>query len=426
MFFVAALIWLSAMINQTQEEIDMYLDLMPITGTVEGVDGGIHFDFAMGEVILKTIMDEILANEFVLNPYIISGSPHTNIIPVGNYGQFRREYLDSLWFEFNSMHEPFTERTDFIFAVSCLETFITESRRVHAAFWGALPFDMWFLDGFDIDNFYYTDYSLVTPIPVIVHEDLLNKRGIGLGDIAYITHNMDLFDPWFQLQRMEFFAHKVHVIGAYRGLTSGGAMHPGNTELIIMPLDALRYIRGDSMSYIMVRFRVAPAYNYRIGELQEQFDELFEDNSIFRRWGSNRLPLELTINDDAFNHIIIPMQQNLELLQILYPIALVVSFVLAIGFTLLLMLQSARNAAIMHVLGLRKIHVRVILSIEQLIITLLGVLAGLIILPIFELDFTPALLTLPAIYFTGAAIGGIIGAIVISNKPPLELLKVRE
>ena len=203
-------------------------------------------------------------------------------------------------------------------------------------------------------------------------------------------------------------------------------MHPGNAEFIIMPLDALRYIRGDTMSYTMVNFRIDTANNHRVDELQEQFENFLGENNIFRRWGSNYLTLELAVNDRAFNHIIVPMQQNLELLQILYPIALVVSFILAIGFSLLLMLQNARNAAIMHVLGLRKIRVRVILCSEQLIITMLGVAMGLIVLPIFELNFMPALLTLPAIYFAGAAIGSITGAIVISNKPPLELLKVRE
>ena len=52
--------------------------------------------------------------------------------------------------------------------------------------------------------------------------------------------------------------------------------------------------------------------------------------------------------------VVIPMEQNLSLLKLLYPVAIVLSAIMGLGLLLLLMLQNAKVVAIMRVLGTSK------------------------------------------------------------------------
>jgi len=139
-----------------------------------------------------------------------------------------------------------------------------------------------------------------------------------------------------------------------------------------------------------------------------------------------RIPLILLINDDIIHNVILPMEQNLSLLRVLYPIAISVAFALAIGLSLLTMLQNAKNAAIMRALGKPKVRTQFTLCAEQLLVSVVGVLLGLVVLFIIGTAFEVTPFALAGMYIGGVIIGSAIGAFIISAKTPIDLLQVRE
>jgi ABC-type antimicrobial peptide transport system permease subunit len=107
-----------------------------------------------------------------------------------------------------------------------------------------------------------------------------------------------------------------------------------------------------------------------------------------------------------------------------------VSALIGAGLCLLLMLQQARDTALLRTLGVGKTSIRAVLCSKQILLSLAGVLLGLGLLGALRQNL-PAVLGRPALlaagsYLLGALIGSLIGAISISNKKPLDLLQVKE
>jgi len=81
----------------------------------------------------------------------------------------------------------------------------------------------------------------------------------------------------------------------------------------------------------------------------------------------------------------------------------------------------------MRVLGTTITKARTTLCSEQLVVTLVGLAIGMTTLVLLGWGFGFASsLFLAAVYLTGTAIGTIIGAVVVTNRPPLNLLQVKE
>jgi len=188
-----------------------------------------------------------------------------------------------------------------------------------------------------------------------------------------------------------------------------------------MPVEALEYIVGDELRYISIRFEIDPVYNREMTRIQDEITEIAE------HIGAGDVDLGLFLDDEELRLVVIPMEQNLLLLRLLYPVAIALSAIIGLGLSVLLMLQNAKIAAIMRVLGTSKRKTRTTLSVEQMMICLFGLALGLILLTVIGWGFGFASsLVLAGIYFAGAAIGTIAGAVIITNKAPLELLQVKE
>ncbi|MCL2409531.1 MAG: hypothetical protein FWC96_07970 [Oscillospiraceae bacterium] len=443
MFFVAALSWLRMTIDRTEQEIEILYETMPITAEIRGgfMGSGFGFGFVMDEMIQRTVMETVLGDEFIRDAYILAGYTWFNIVAPGEDGEFSRENLDAIWEAHDE--DAWVNIVDPHFAVSCLETFIADSHGSYAILWGAEPFDIRFAEGFDESSFFYDDATLSAPIPVIVHERLLERRGLELGGIAYIA-DMEIHNPSRVIHQLLGRVEDVQaalaaleqenaqvigsarVIGVYSGHTVGAIAHPAHRELVVMPLSALRFMRGDDITYITARLEIDPARNHELEAFQERLSDPLARNSIHMDWGIQTIQLYMEIFDDEFRLIITPMEQNLELLRILYPIAIIAAVVLGLGLSLLFMLQHAKNAAIMRVLGSTKRRTRVLLCVEQLMVTLAGIILALAAMPLFGMGFAAAFLLLAGLYLAGAIFGGLIGAIIISGRAPLALMQVRE
>jgi len=122
------------------------------------------------------------------------------------------------------------------------------------------------------------------------------------------------------------------------------------------------------------------------------------------------------------------LEQNLELLNFLYPIVLAVSLVIALGLSALILLQNVKNAAVMRILGMSKKGTRWAFLKEQTVITLIGLFLGLLVFAVIENTFMldARIYLFIVLYLAAMFLGSFLGAILISNRAPLDLLQVKE
>jgi len=264
-----------------------------------------------------------------------------------------------------------------------------------------------FEQGFSPENFVFVDGS---PIPIIVSYHVMGPRGYELGDIIYIgTSTM--------LRSWEWNHMPAVIVGTHNRNELSNQIRGGT----LIPLEALEYIVGDELRYISMHFEINPMYNREIARIQEEITEVVE------HIGAGDIDLGLFLDDEELRMVVVPMEQNLSLLRLLYPVAIALSAVIGLGISVLLMLQNAKVAAIMRVLGTSRKKARITLCVEQMVVCLLGLAFGLVLLTIFGWGFGIASsIGLAGLYFSGVTAGAIIGAIVVTNKAPLELLQVKE
>ena len=132
------------------------------------------------------------------------------------------------------------------------------------------------------------------------------------------------------------------------------------------------------------------------------------------------------MHDVELRSTVASLEENLHLLQMLYPVAIGLSVGIGAGMALLIMMQSAKIAAIMRVLGLGRRRTRITLCAEHIAVATFGVLVGLGALPLFGIGLNFEMPLFSALYMVGVVCGSIAGAIIITRKAPLELLQVRE
>ncbi|MDR2167658.1 MAG: hypothetical protein LBE35_07405 [Clostridiales bacterium] len=284
-----------------------------------------------------------------------------------------------------------------------------------------------FAPGYSAENFVFG--GGYDPVPVVVRASFLEEHGYNLGD--YLLY-LSLDNPPIAVKVIGYFEH-----GLSRAVnTFASDMIGEERSVVVMPLNALVYYSHDAaelefenwdlggLLYKTVRITLNTARNREIDSFYEMIEPVLLSNNLGRHFGS--VPLELLMDDSELRNAIEPMEQNLALLQLLYPVALAAAVVLSIGLSLVLMLQNIKTAAIMRILGKTKTSSQLMLCAEQILICIVGVMLGLATLAIIgvpALETTP--LMLAGLYFAGATLGSIIGALTITTKTPLELLQAR-
>ena len=122
--------------------------------------------------------------------------------------------------------------------------------------------------------------------------------------------------------------------------------------------------------------------------------------------------------------------QTYRLLELLYPIAFALALLLGGVLPAGIILQSAREASLLRVLGTTKRRTRTMLSLEQVILCLLGLLCaavgliglkGAALLPVSGLLWLYA-----AAHFCLCILGTAVAAVSVTRRNVLELLQVKE
>jgi hypothetical protein len=403
MLFVLSLGWLNDTIHFTENEIERLWNETEITAEIVRIIDPFDFEevnLHWPAYIAPATWDSVLATGFVTESY--------------------REALSTSY-----MH--------FLLGISHLEGFIEENTKTPldeqlGIFCDDIEIE--YAPGFGAEDFVFTQGL---PTPIFVQRSFLEEYEATPGEtinfISYDINNM-------------FQVNYATIIGVLDGGLRRG-VNRFDTHVFVMPMPALYYhaqgywlfdeeneemgmwgMQTGRPPYLTVRFISNPARNRELSLLRELTETTLAQNYLGRFMGS--IPLEMLLDDDVIENVILPMERNLSLLRVLYPIAIGSAFVLALGLSLLIMLQNAKNAAIMRVLGKAKGASRTALCMEQLIVCLTGVILGFAAMLLVGVTFGLTLLALAGVYFAGAAMGSLIGAFVITAKAPMELLQVRE
>jgi len=399
LFFILVFGWLSESILSSENTIDNLFDTTIVEGRVEQQQIAIGMgtlNFMPSNNISRGTIDSIRESGYLLNDSVEASHNRSFIIPKDDDGIFPENWAEAIGYDLTVSVDLNWWVFDNMFALNDLPAFIDEHTiDTPSAFEGI---QIEFIDGFNI----YTDF-VHTPgevIPIIISESIAANRGVEIGDVVFIGYTPTNL-VWLD-----------HVTAKVVGIHNELIMRAGLQQSFIMPSDAFENILGRFIRYTAFSFTIDPIHNREISEVREFF--------------SRALGQSLILLDNILYSVIGIATQTLLLLELIYPIALWASIIIAGGLNMLLMLQNAKKAAIMRVLGTGKVRIMLFLVFEQFLITIFGVIPGILILLFIGVTFS-YMLILAIIFYIAVTLGGaIIGVILIANRPPLEMLQVRE
>lgn len=214
------------------------------------------------------------------------------------------------------------------------------------------------------------------------------------------------------------------IVGGYSGLIGSNVYStytPRGGNYVLIPLSALESMEGTFTRFTAAHFILDPTKN-------RELPQLHADMEIVMKVYSGKF--RFVIWDEELRIVIAQLEKNLSLLKVLYPVVIAVSVLIGAGLCFLLLLQATREAAILRVLGTTRTDVRLALITEPFFLSTIGVVIGLAISRFLwmtsGLVSVGALLTGAGLYLAGALAGSVTGAILVTNKQPIELLQVKE
>jgi len=417
LFFVIAIGWLQEATVRNQAEVDRLYDTTLVKGGIgpnlpghQLVPVGSNNLFQpgfMGDVIRHQTLGHLRQYEHLFEYiYIESGFARSFFVPSPD-GLPTNGVLPENWEELSGINTSIGLAANFP-ALDRLRTFshfdiFVEENTDHT---GSIAFE--FAQGFCPAEF--MDFRKGGRIPVIASPHAMHANNLALGD--YID--------------LGFFAVTISTIRSFPaqivGVHNGHILRDFMDDTSLIPLSAFEYALGGSSNYSLISFQVDTGRNRDIVEIRETLEYVARTTR-----GHLGVQMHLFLRDEELRNTTTAVGQTVLLLELMYPVALTVAVVIAAVLSMLLMLQSAKNAAIMRVLGTGKAKARYMLATELIVVCIGGLIFGAVWLLSAGWGFGPTqILIVTAVYLGGALFGSLIGAVVVTKKPPLELLQVRE
>jgi len=240
------------------------------------------------------------------------------------------------------------------------------------------------------DNRSFRSFTVKRAVPMLLSETTIHAQQLEVGQ--YLNAN----------------GIRCLIVGTYRSSQS-------EFTDILVGEDNLKMLVGENFAYDRAEFTIDPAKNRELDTLYALTDSLVETGGI--------QPLHFQYWDEELTSVVRPLEQSLQLLNILYPVVMVVSILIAIGLQVILLIQQLRTAALLRVLGVPVSQTGGVLTLLQLPAVVLGLVLGLGILLILYRTCDPVY---AAMYLGGSLAGILLGLIRMAKQQPLELLQVKE
>ncbi len=418
LFFVIALSLLQNSIKNTEAEIDRLYDTTIVDASMVPVEQGTSARL-FGGVISPRTVSGVIKSGYAQNMYLEAIHEWSYIVPAAQDGSFLENWKTVIGYRSGNLFGG----TNFaninpLLGINDIALFLDHQR------WENIEFDnreegaqVAFAEGFDASAFVFTEGK---PIPVLLSEGAMERYGIQPGDTVYINYIFTKFDLFSGLKTKGNWIQKpAVVIGTHNGIfpyLTYGQMQ----NAVLLPLAALENMIGDDIGYTALAFTVDPAYNRDIVTVRETLSGI-TDNA----YAGRGVRLKPVIDDEELRTVIGSLEKNLSLLRLLYPIAIALSVMIGLGLSLLLLLQNAKNAAILRVTGSPKKWSLLTLSAEQVLVCLIGLILGLCAAALAGWSIGASVI-LATLYLAGARAGAVGGGVIVTNKPPLVLLQVKE
>ena len=250
--------------------------------------------------------------------------------------------------------------------------------------------------------------QMPAPIPAVMPASLCEQWGMNLGD----TFNP--YVPKFSGDR------EFAIVGIYTGEVSICGISDDTT--ILLPWDAMAGLQGDGLMYSTAEFIIDRTKNR---ELVAAHNDMV---AIAGNADAGPVALRLLIWDEELRTVVAPMEKTLQLLSVLYPIAIIASILIAMILASLQTLSKAKEAAIMLVLGVTKPQVCAAMCVEQIALCIAGLLPGIAAIAYIS-GFSVAVSTClicASLYFAGDLLGSLGASMIVTGRKPLELLQAKE
>jgi ABC-type lipoprotein release transport system permease subunit len=378
--FVFALGWIQWTMDRNRAEVERLYNTTVVEADIMPRDAGL-FSSGGSAIIAKETIEQVLRSGFVKSAYLEAGANRVKLSRIGGATEMQEVSL-----QIRGLNQPQT------FFSATLGGALVK----YAPGWDVGLFtEPWTLE--DIEKQF---------VPAVFPEALFHQFGLTMGDTLIMEN-----------EREQSFRYIV------AGTYSGGSIGFENPP-ILLPLSAMAAMEGEELRYGTAQFQLDPAKNRDLQAFRTRTEFILSNRD------AGLLPLRVVIWDEELRRVIEPLEKNLSLLTVLYPITVAISALIGMGLSLLLLLQAAKEAAILRVLGVTKSGARVVLSGEYLLLSLAGVALSIIVLFFLGNNASPVLhspvLFASGLYLLGALVGSVMGAVSITNRKPLALLQVKE
>jgi len=159
-------------------------------------------------------------------------------------------------------------------------------------------------------------------------------------------------------------------------------------------------------------------------------DKVGELNDLLVRLKSESIPFTYDASHYTDTTELDNIRRVRDLLVTLFPIAVTAAILIGATAPLLIIIQSAKEAAIMRILGTTKKRTRCILAFEQILLCAVGLICAAGGLAVYNAglfaESTPLLAVCGVLYLLGGAAAALGAAVSVTSRKVLELLQVRE
>ena len=384
LFLTFMLGFVQGSISNLNAEIDRLYNETVVYGEVRLADDFMRTSRFAGDIISEAILQYVLEANFAADIYLEGGS--TGFITTD---------LTNTYFNMTQLQ--------IFFGAYCLTDLTHES----VGFLGredSFNMEVEFAPGHNANNFIAYETT-----PLITSQEIAARENLTPGDYAYIIY----YEPAL-FREGAWQALPVFILGIH----DGNGLPSIAREGAVLPLATQQEKFGEHMGYITLRFALDPGYNRYLPALEESFTQALR--SIFTYPRRDRLLLDLWDQELRFGAR--PLMQHLAFLRLLFPIISIIVAVIGAGLAMLSALQTAKNAAILRMLGMPKQKTRVTLGLVQVAIITIGVFAGVLLTLVVGLSLN-WIIVVP--YFVGAFVGAVAGIILITNRSPLLMSQVK-
>lgn len=294
--------------------------------------------------------------------------------------------------------------------------------------------ELTFVEGYSLEDFdkeYFGDYSdrgnptIINKsgkegFPVLVSNAAMEHFGLELGNKIFLEPNLNL-------RKLSIESYGT-IVGTFKGIERekdiyGYSQINQEIDLFIYPISALEAIENE-LYYSKLGLEFKPEKNKELMSRKDELRRIVANNPF------NNFPTELNIWDKELSNVVEPLEKNISLLEVLYPLTFILSIVIAGILAFVMVLNRSIDVAILRMLGVKSKEVQWNLFRENIVLVLIGIIIASITVFVITLNSYPLDITKYAMviggYLLGTFAGLMLGIGKVTNKKPLEMLQVKE